>query len=258
MLKKLKNVLKKLPFQNDTGPVFFDGDVFLVSYPKSGNTWLRFLVANLMRKPNAQPIDFYNVHNYCPEWEHGAEKGWHDRSSSSVYKSHQLFNVSFPKVVYILRDPRDVYVSYYHYILPSIEKKLTFADFIEMFNFPYGRWSGHVASWVDSNKLAGSSGFLLRYEDLLGNPLAELKKLGEFMDISATDDQFVSAVSNSSFESMKDIERKKGRKFSNADKTTFVRKGKSGEWKESFGELELALFAQYEDIRLMERMGYSL
>lgn len=258
MLRKLKHIINKLLLRNNKGPVIFDDDVFIVSYPKSGNTWLRFLVANLMRKPNSQPINFYNVHNYCPEWEPTLDKGWHDSSSASVYKSHQPFDVSFRKVVYIMRDPRDVYVSYYHYILPSIEEKWTFAEFIEMFNSPYGRWSGHVTSWVVSEKLVGSSFILLRYEDLLMNPLAELKKLAEFMNISATGEQFESAISNSSFESMKNIESNKGRKFFNVDKTTFMRKGQAGEWRNYFGERELVLFSKHEDIRLMERMGYGL
>ena len=46
-------------------PLYAD-DIFITSYPKSGNTWLRFLLANLLKR-HEEEIDFHTVHNYVPE-----------------------------------------------------------------------------------------------------------------------------------------------------------------------------------------------
>lgn len=234
----------------------FDDDVFLVSYPKSGNTWMRFLVANLIRKPQYPAIDFYNVHDYCPEWENLSGKIQDKKNPYKIFKSHQPYNDLFGKVVYIVRDPRDMYISYCHYMLPSLKEKWDLAQFIEKFDSPYGRWSTHVASWVNSEKGNSSDFCLIKYEDMLTNPVENLRKVAEFIGLPVCDEELKSAVGHSSFNNMKDIEKKKGRKHSRQDNITFVRKGAAGEWRDCFGKSEWDAFRAHEDIQLMERLGY--
>src|SRR5450631_2425305 len=91
----------------------FPHDVFLVSYPRSGNTWARFLVGNLLHR--SDPVTFANVERRVP-----TIYAWPDRALRSlprILKSHECFDPRYPRVIYILRDPRDVAVSLYFYLL---------------------------------------------------------------------------------------------------------------------------------------------
>ena len=91
----------------------FPDDVFLVSFPKSGNTWTRFLIANLAHPE--QPASFANLYELVPDPE-GTPKRIFDRiPRPRIIKSHECFDPRYPRVIYIVRDPRDVALSQYHY-----------------------------------------------------------------------------------------------------------------------------------------------
>src|SRR5438132_14035201 len=87
-------------------------DVFIVSYPRSGNTWIRFLLANLLA-PH-ETITFRNIEDYVPDIHKSASAlaGW---QGHRYLKSHHPYYDSYPRFIYIYRDGRDALVSYYHY-----------------------------------------------------------------------------------------------------------------------------------------------
>ena len=242
-MKNLSRKISKIfqPQQSKRGEAqknrICDDDVFLVSYPKSGNTWIRFIIANLVKSNPDEEIDFYSVARYIPEL------GVHDHFLAElpkprIIKSHQLFNEYFKSVVYIIRDPRDVYVSYYHYLKRRLPSNQNFSDFLrEKTLFP-SRWHSHVQSWVDTPNVK----HLLRYEDLLVDPESEIIRLLNSLDgkMSFTIAEIKEAIKKSSFSNMKEIEQKKGRYFLNGDArkiaTPFVRKGTHGDWKNYFSK----------------------
>src|SRR5262250_161756 len=88
-------------------------DVFLVSYPRSGNTWTRFLVANLLH-PH-EPATFANIERMVPDIYVNSQVALLRVPHPRVLKSHEPFDPRYKKVVYIVRDPRDVAVSMYHW-----------------------------------------------------------------------------------------------------------------------------------------------
>lgn len=234
----------------------YDDDVFLVSYPKSGNTWIRFIIANLIKTDPDEEIDFHSAAKYIPEL------GVHDHflsdlPSPRIIKSHQLFNECFESVIYIIRDPRDVYISYYHYLKKRLPGNLSFSDFLREKKISPSRWHTHVESWIDMPNVK----HLLRYEDLLVNPEAEITKLLNSLDgkIRFTSSDVSEAVEKSSFSNMKKIEQEKGRYFlsEHAQKTAtpFVRKGVHGDWKSYFSESDEDFLLE-EAGDLMRRFGY--
>jgi len=91
----------------------FPDDTFLVSFPKSGNTWARFLIANLVR-PN-EKIDFSNVNRVIPGPEVTSNRDLMRVPRPRIVKSHQYFDPRYKQVIYIARDPRDVVVSQYYF-----------------------------------------------------------------------------------------------------------------------------------------------
>ncbi|MGB3694991.1 MAG: sulfotransferase domain-containing protein [Spirulinaceae cyanobacterium] len=261
LLQKIKQKVKrKLNFQEKKQKSSFiikPDDVFIVSYPKSGNTWARFLFANLIKPDSVPLINFHNVHDYCPDDSNLSEEV-KALASPRLIKSHQSFNPSFPKVIYIVRDGRDVYISYFHYLKQSLPPNCSLQDFLADNTSPFGSWSDHIKSWLDARNRNEDNFLLVRYEDLLEDPFSTFKKMAEFAGFEVGSQQIASAVGNSSFVHMQNIERKYGRKYSNDSADSFVRKGQSGEWRECFGQAEWEVFLEKEDKKLLEKLGYTV
>src|SRR5215469_6269647 len=91
----------------------FADDTFIVSYPRSGNTWTRFLIANLLHPE--QPASFANIERLIPDCEAQSSRYMKRASRPRIIKSHEYFDPRYKKVIYIVRDPRDVALSYYDF-----------------------------------------------------------------------------------------------------------------------------------------------
>ena len=88
-------------------------DTFIISYPRSGNTWTRFLIANLTHPE--EPVTFANIERLIPDAEAQSSRYMRGIPSPRMVKSHSYFDPRYPKVIYIVRDPRDVALSYYDF-----------------------------------------------------------------------------------------------------------------------------------------------
>jgi Sulfotransferase domain len=242
----------------------YPDDTFLVSYPKSGNTWVRFLLANLIH-PN-ETVSFANINHLLPAPGVITKRFLKSVARPRILKSHEPFDARFRKVIYLVRDPRDVAVSEYHFDLKKryIASDMTLEQFITPFlageTSSYGSWWEHVASWVGPRY--GNPAFLLtRYEDLLADPIAETTKIAEFLGITADEARLKAAVERSSADKMRTLEKQDADKWTGTKNTRqeipFVRSAKSGGWKESLPrhsveQIEVAWFP------LMNFLGYKL
>src|SRR5437899_924402 len=81
-------------------------DVFLVSYGRSGNTWTRFLIGNLIHPD--EPVTFANIERVIPDIYCNSQKKIMNLPRPRLIKSHECFEPRYKKVIYIVRDPRDV------------------------------------------------------------------------------------------------------------------------------------------------------
>ncbi len=234
-------------------PRIYDDDLFLVSYPKSGNTWMRFLLANLMRIDlegfDAEPIDFNSAVQYVPEYELHTD-AVDAAARPRILKSHTEYDASFPRVVYLVRDPRDVYVSYYHYLRKRLPEGFTLNDFLQKQDLHPCHWHEHVTGWIDQPNV-----LTIRYEDMLADTAMQVHNLVAYWrQRGFTDEQIDVAVSRSSFNNMKQIEQSGGRPFRSERhrelSTPFMRSGKAGAWMRHFSEGDHQL--------LIDRMGEQM
>ncbi len=266
MLGRIKFAVKRVLGLDLAGRNYtvYPDDTFLVSYPKSGNTWVRFLLANLIH-PN-ETVGFANINRLLPAPGVLSKRFLKTLPRPRILKSHEPFDARFRKVIYLVRDPRDVAVSEYHFDLKKryIAADMTLEQFIKPFlageTSSYGSWWEHVASWVGTRH--GNPRFLLaRYEDLLADPVAETAKIAEFLGIAADAERIKSAVERSSADRMRKLEKEDADKWTGTKNTRqeipFVRAAKSGGWKESLpphsvGEIEVAWSP------LMNFLGYEL
>jgi hypothetical protein len=243
----------------------FPDDLFLVSYPKSGNTWTRFLIANLVY-PEKNP-DFANINDLLPDVEGMSKRDLERAARPRILKSHQYFDPRFPKVLYIVRDPRDVVLSEYYFDIKrrAIAEDFPLPQFVSRFvrgelNHPYGTWGENVATWVYTRR--GDPRFLLvKYEDLQTRAMEEMEKIAHFMGIPAETDRLAFAIEQSSAKRMRELEKKQGHLWSSTRETRqdkpFVRSAKSGGWK---AELPESSVAEIESAwgSLMREIGYEL
>jgi hypothetical protein len=243
----------------------FPDDVFLVSYPKSGNTWTRFLIANLVF-PEKHP-DFSNINELIPDPE-GLAKRHLDRMPRPRYiKSHQYFDPRYPKVIHVVRDPRDVVLSEYHFDIKrrAISDDYPLEKFVSRFvrgevNHPYGTWAENTATWFYTR---GNSPRLLlvTYESLQTEGTHQMARIAEFLGVPASPERIAFAIDQSSASKMRELEKKQGHLWSSTRETRqdkpFVRAAKAGGWKT---ELPEAGIAEIETAwgGLMRELGYEL
>ncbi len=238
-------------------------DVFILSFPKSGNTWTRFLIANLLHPEES--VNFGNIDRLIPELEGLTKRQLERVPRPRIMKSHAYFDARFQKVIYIVRDPRDVVVSQFHYYRKrrrigddySIEQFVT--RFVAGATSDYGSWSDNVASWLATRQ--NSPNFLLlRYEDMLARTGEELTRVASFLGVRATPDLLAQAVERCSADQMRKLEGTNATAMVTKDMRQdipFVRAAKSGGWRTELPEPAVAqIEAQWG--HLMTYLGYEL
>jgi len=267
------------------GPALEDA-VFLVSFPKSGNTWSRFLLGNLTHPE--EPVTFANVDRIVPDIYGTAANDIRAMPPPRVFKSHEAFDPRYRRVIYIVRDPRDVAVSSYHFARKGrhIADTLPLETYVSTLflgrDHAYGNWGEHVGSWlvnaaniaqllrgasrsVDEGLRLGARGhgrqfLLLRYEDLLENTEEELSKMAEFVGQKASPLEIRRAIAWSSADRMKELEQQQSDQWSTTKEgrkdIKFVREARPGQWKASLSPAAVAEI-EFTWGHLMQVLGYE-
>lgn len=266
-LRKIKNNVKIILGLNRGGrsfPVFSD-DRFLVSYPRSGNTWTRFLTANLLF-PDRE-VSFLNIDHLIPDVLNVDRRTLAGIPRPRLIKSHEYFDPRYRRVIYIVRDPRDVAVSYYYFYLKQgfIQDGYPLGQFIKHFVIgeidpEYASWGEHVTSWLVTRH--GRPNFLfLKYEDMKANPAQELAKIANFLEIPGDLERLARAAQLSSADRMRELEARDENRWigtrSKRKDVRFVRTATSGGWRSSLGAGEVAAIEQQWGA-LMRFLGYEL
>ncbi|MDP9333503.1 MAG: sulfotransferase domain-containing protein [Actinomycetota bacterium] len=182
----------------------------LVSYPRSGNTWTRFVLANLM---SATPADFVNLEERVPDIYVSSALHIRRLPPPRVIKSHEPYTPSYGRVVYLVRDPRDVAASYLRFLhrAGAQDSRVT----LEAFTIPFlngqgnwdsfGSWGDHVSGWL--SRQVDDDFLLVRYEDLLVDTVREIDRVARFCGILTDARSIASAVASSSPERMRAFEQ---------------------------------------------------
>jgi hypothetical protein len=230
-------------------------DIFVVGYPKSGNTWMQNLIAGVVFgvDPHVTPDSLVN--ELVPDV--------HDRAfyrrygTPTFFKSHYLPRPEYRRVVYLIRDGRDAMVSYFHHLAALNGSE---PDFFQLVSSGVGlfpcRWHEHVDAWT--NNPYDADVITIRYESLKADPAGELRRLCQFARLERSEETLQSVARACSFEAMRDREKRMG--WSSTvwprDKA-FVRRGEVGSFKSEMPSAVIAEFVRQAEPVLV-RSGYPI
>lgn len=269
--------------------------MWVASYPKSGNTWVRAFLHNLLRDARV-PADINSLHEFFlgdtdAKWyQQFTDKPYDQltkaeqaalrrqvhtlltrRSPDTVFvKTHHFLGedcdvplISMDQTVgaiYILRNPLDVVLSVQHHYGMTLD---TAIEFMACNDAHAGGGGGHVhqvlTSWSNHvrswTQTASPWLLVLRYEDLLMNPQKSFGRLVRFLGIKPPRDRVKRAIKFSSFKVLRAQEDRHGFHERSDKAEHFFRSGKAGQWKTVLTSDQVARIVDQQREQ-MERFGY--
>jgi len=198
--------LRKLGIASTTPEVMRPSDLFLVAYPKSGVTWLSFLIANLALRlsEDRRRVTFFNLQQFVSDIHVSNKIGDSILPSPGcrIIKSHATYNKDYKILFYLVRDPRNVMVSYFKFLRGLNAYSGNIHEFVRDERKGISAWVAHVESWVHSLPISTSAQFF-RYEDLRNDTSSVLKRIMILWGYEVDDALINKVIQQSSFEIMK-------------------------------------------------------
>ncbi|GFY45812.1 hypothetical protein TNIN_161251 [Trichonephila inaurata madagascariensis] len=230
-----------------------DGDIIIASYPKTGTTWLQYIVMQIVSKGELYPKFDDCVLKYVPFLEMSGVSVLDKMEKPRMYKHHCPYNMiqknDKAKYLYVYRRPEDTIISYYHFLINLNRNPPELDAFFEKFlsgEIGYGSYFDHVLSFYthknDENVL------LVCYEKLLHNRRDEILRIAKFLGEEyyrnlAEDESLLEAVlERTSFDYMKknlSLTNSNARKEEEKKTINFFRKGVVGDGKKSLSSDQL-------------------
>lgn len=236
-----------------------ESDIFIVSYPKSGNTWMRLIVANMFFKD----VNINNIDKFSPEY-YSQKESLFFNNKKRIFKSHDYFDHRFKKVIYIVRDPREVLVSSYYFqiklgsIVKNYSKRKFFKDFLKgKFDSNFGSWQENVGSWYGAKN---GNILFIKYENLIDHPYKEISKLSKFLNLKLTKKKLNQIINKTSMQNFKKLEKTHGLNWNSLKdsnkKMNFFRSGKKNTWRKFLTNKE-KLLIKSKWFKMMKVFGYE-
>jgi len=178
-----------------------------------------------------------------------------------------LFGYNVPcTAVYLVRDPRDVAGSLAYHNNTTIDNAINLMNAADG-HLCGGRkglapqlrqkltgWSGHVTSWLDQTDVPVH---MVRYEDLIAEPVACFSAALEFARRPATTAEIERAVRFADFDELQRQEKEKGFVERMGRSMPFFRVGRIGGWRETLTVEQARMIEQHHRV-VMAKLGYGL
>ena len=258
-----------------------DKIIWIASYPKSGNTFLRFLISSLIYSDdgnfdfdiikNIRQFDIYKYFSFVENLNYAdsknldkldiiskywleAQKKFFNVEKKFIFKTHSAnlkvngYNYTDENrtlgLIYIVRDPRDIVISYSHHTGTSIDyninklfdNKVTLLNSKRRIKVILSRWDTHIKSW----SLLNVKKYIIKYEDLINNTEKHFLELIDFIrkdlkiQFKLNSKKFNNIITNTSFKKLQENENIMG--FDEVYKGKFFRKGLSKQWENILSE----------------------
>jgi hypothetical protein len=268
--------------------------IWLASYPKSGNTWMRVFLHNLLSNPK-EPTNIGALNQFClgedlaVYYNHFDPRPLSKLSTKEVLeirpKVHELLTRASPDsifvkthnflgevegvsllnmnctagAIYVVRNPLDVAISYAHHFGVDMDEAIQQLDCSATGTSTTDMSARqYFSSWSVHVKSWTQVSFparhVVRYEDMTENPLETFRGVAEFLGLDPPPDRLERAISHSSFERLQTQENEKGF-VERSQYSRFFRSGQVGQWREDLSEDQVKQVV-CDHREQMERFGY--
>jgi hypothetical protein len=246
-------------------------DVFLVGHPKSGNTWLAYMLAIATRGGDGDgQVTMANVGDTVPTIHGDDSKVFHHRSlpDPRIFRNERPSHPElYPRAVYLVRDPRAMLVSYYHHYRAKNDDDETDLDafvveylsqgHVRDYHVGLRRWDAQVSEWLW--RASWGPVMIVRYEDLHDDRRGMLDKILGFCGLSFPSEIVEAAVDRGSFDAMRRDEEEHGAEsypWEPGRGPRFLRKGRVDGWREELSPGSVRAIER-EMGPTMEALGYA-
>jgi hypothetical protein len=235
-------------------------DAFLASYPRSGSTWLRFMLFEILAGEDA---GFRKIEDRLPEINQHRGIAPILPRGGRLIKTHEQYRKEYKRAVFLVRDIRDVFLSSYAGFsalgLNRLVSKGDIDSFLQSFlegkAYQMGSWQQHSRSFLESPIAKDGNMLVVRYEDLRQKPEENLIRLLEFIGITPDVARIRRAIENNTLQQMRAKEDKAkkagehsillGHRTSKEEDRRFVRKGAVGGWRGKLTDAQVKLVEDY-------------
>ena len=238
-------------------------DVFVANYPRSGSTWLRFMLFEILTQKDAE---FDDVNRHIPDVGGQRDAAALLPNQGRLIKTEEPFRPDYRRAVYIVRDGRDVALSEYAYEKAQGWIDCSFDNYLKTFvngnASPYGSWKEHVRSWIESPLNAHGDLMLVSYPELKQKTEGTLTRIAEFLKVRVTAQAIQNAIRNNSLQNMRKKEDRAPqigydpRTKSIPEEKRFVRSGAVGGWRERLTPAQ-AEYLQCNTGQMLVRLGFE-
>ena len=218
-------------------------DIYIAAYPRSGSTWLRTILVNILEPKAFGNPDVFNARIPAVSIRNAALIN--QLESPRLIMTHSVWRPSIKKALYLVRDGRDAFISSYHYHVTREGGDLSIEDYYQLYcQNVYGKtWHQHVESWLKGGQSdMADSLCLVKFEDLKSETFTTIINICEFLNIQADDKEVLNAIEFASLDNAKKIERQRQGALTN-NNASFYRSGKTAQWQQ---EQYLELMERFE------------
>ncbi|XP_030058612.1 sulfotransferase family cytosolic 2B member 1 [Microcaecilia unicolor] len=236
---------------------FQDMDILIATFPKSGTTWMQEILTLIYNKGDSVVAETLPNWLRTPWLEHTYFRDLvQENGGLRIITTHLPYDILAPalknskaKVIYMVRNPKDVAVSYYHFhkFAKFLPEPGNFGKFLDRFlngTVHYGSWFQHVKGWLRHQENA--SFFLITYEDMHRELRCSIERLCGFLNHSLSSEELDRVEEHCSFGNMSQNRMVNCTLISpeilDHSKGKFMRKGKVGDWKQHFTVAQNNLF----------------
>jgi hypothetical protein len=253
--------------------------IFVIGYPKSGNTWVARICADTLDSPLVTGNDPVNQ----------ADKKQEYKGEFEIYKLHCSkqskpdYITKSSKIFYVIRDFRDILISgyffnhkyhdekrvmlksgksflntmsklYFKHQMRRMTKHWTSHELTVLRNFfkkrknTCGNWSDHVGYWTNFPNVC-----VVKYEDLLKDAYSIMRQAFNRLGINYSDRCLIGAIESQSFKKRKQEFQSKKDEIN----IRFMRKGVSGDWQHFLDEKMIKRVKQIHG-KTMNQLGYKI